>query len=201
MIRRTAPAAALLLAGVLALAACTPPAAAPTAWQSTVQTVAQQASTGDYASALASLDALEAEVVARRDAGEITAEEADGILSRIATVRADLTSLVPVPSSTPTPTSTPTAPAEPAPSETQDSTDSATDGEGTVDDGAGDGTDDGTDEGTDGGADEPRQNEPTDKAPTDKAPSDKAPSDKGPGDDSDKAPGGKESAGPGKKDG
>jgi hypothetical protein len=117
VIRRAAPAAALLLAAGIALAACTPPDAAPSAWQQSVQTVAELASAGDYASALASLGALEAEVVARRDAGEITAAEADGILARIATVRADLTSLTPVPSS-PAPAPAPDQTSEPEPSET-----------------------------------------------------------------------------------
>jgi len=106
VIRRSVPAAGLVLAAALALAACAPPASSPTAWQQNVQTVAEQASAGDYASALANLGALEADVIARRDAGEITGEEADGILSRIATVRADLSSLAPAP--TPTPTTEPT---------------------------------------------------------------------------------------------
>ncbi|MCJ1709337.1 hypothetical protein [Microbacterium sp. VKM Ac-2923] len=119
MIRRTAPAAALLLAATVALAACAPPAAAPTAWQQSVQTVAEQASGGDYASALASLDALEAAVVSRRDAGEITTSQADGILARIATVRADLAALGPVPTSAPEETADPepSETAEPTPSE------------------------------------------------------------------------------------
>lgn len=103
MRRRIAPAAGLVLAAVLTLSACTPPAAEPTAWQSTVETVAAQASGGDYAAALATLDALEAEVTARRDAGELAPDEAEAILSRIATVRADLTSLTPTPTPTPTP--------------------------------------------------------------------------------------------------
>jgi outer membrane biosynthesis protein TonB len=114
VIRRAAPAAALLLAAGIALAACTPPDAAPSAWQQSVQTVAELASAGDYASALASLDALEADVIAQRDAGEITAAEADGILARIAAVRADLTTLAPAPSSSPAPEET----GEPEPSET-----------------------------------------------------------------------------------
>ncbi|SDO55566.1 hypothetical protein SAMN04487848_1458 [Microbacterium sp. ru370.1] len=113
MIRRPAFAAALTLAAALALTGCAPPAA-PTAWQQNVQTIAEQASTGDYASALASLDALEAQVASRRDAGEITPEEADGILTRIATVRADLTGLVP------TPTPEPAQTTEPAPDDQQD---------------------------------------------------------------------------------
>ncbi|MFF7681436.1 hypothetical protein ACFZA2_01655 [Microbacterium sp. NPDC007973] len=125
MIRRASLAGVVAVAVALALAGCTPPAA-PTAWQQNVQTIAEQASAGDYASALASLDALEAEVTARRDAGEITAEEADAILTRIATVRADLTGLVP----TPTPTPTPVRTTEPASDDQQDVVDDGTDGTG-----------------------------------------------------------------------
>lgn len=122
MIRRPAFGAALALAAALALTACVPPAA-PTAWQQNVQTIAEQASAGDYASALAGLDALEAEVASRRDAGEITTEEADGILTRIATVRADLTGLVP----TPTPAPEPARTTEPAPDDQQDVVDDGAD--------------------------------------------------------------------------
>jgi hypothetical protein len=106
--RRILLPAGLLLAAAVGLTGCATPAAEPTAWQSAVQTVANQASAGDYTSALATLDALEAEVVARRDAGTLSAEEADGILSRIAVVRADLTSLTPTPAPTPSPTVEPT---------------------------------------------------------------------------------------------
>jgi len=106
--RRILLPAGLLLATAVALTGCTPPAAQPTAWQSTVQTVASQASAGDYTSAFATLDALEAEVVSRRDAGALSAGEADGILSRIAAVRADLSSLTPTPTPTPEPTAEPT---------------------------------------------------------------------------------------------
>lgn len=187
MNRRAAPAAALILAAGFALAACAPPAATPTAWQSTVQTVAQQASTGDYASALATLDALEAEVTARRDAGEISGEEADGILSRIATVRADLTSLVPAPATTPTPalTEVPVESSEPAPEEQGD------DGQDTV---------------TDDGTENPGQDAPdtgsTGDDPTEEGPVDKGSSHNGRGQkNDDKAPGGKGSSGTGKKDG
>lgn len=117
--RRTASAAGLVLAAGIALAACAPPASTPTAWQQSVQTVAEQASAGDYAAALAGLDALEADVTARRDAGEITAAEVDAILARIATVRSDLTSLTPAPSPTPAEESTePEETTEPEPSET-----------------------------------------------------------------------------------
>lgn len=108
MRRRILLPAGLLLAAAIGLTGCTTPAAEPTAWQSTVQAVANQASAGDYTSALATLDALEAEVVARRDAGTLSADEADGILSRIAVVRADLTSLTPAPAPTPSSTVEPT---------------------------------------------------------------------------------------------
>lgn len=136
--RRLLPALAVPLALAAALAGCTPPAAEPTAWQQSVRTVADQASTGDYSAALASLDALEADVVARRDAGKITAEEADGILSRIATVRADLSSLAPTPG--PEETSEPVQTSEPvettAPVETVQPTQGGSDDTGT-DDGKG----------------------------------------------------------------
>lgn len=121
MRRRILLPAGLLLATAVALAGCTPPAAEPTAWQSTVQTVANQASAGDYTSALATLDALEAEVVSRRDAGALSAGEADGILSRIAAVRADLSTLTPTPTPTPEATAEPTA--EPTPDEQSTVTD------------------------------------------------------------------------------
>ncbi len=90
----------LALAGAFALAGCTPPAAEPTAWQGVVQTLASQASGGDYASALATLDQLEAEVTAQRDTGTLATDAAEAILSRMATVRADLTSLAPSPEPT-----------------------------------------------------------------------------------------------------
>lgn len=138
MTRRPALGAALALAAALALTACAPPAA-PTALQQNVQVIAEQASAGDYASALAGLDALEAEVASRRDAGEITPEEADGILTRIATVRADLTGLVP----TPTPTPEPAQTTEPAPDDQQDVVDDGGDDTGNENVGNGNGGNDG----------------------------------------------------------
>lgn len=122
--RRAVVGTTLAVAMSVALAACAPPAAEPTAWQQSVQTVARQASAGDYTSALSTLDALESEVVARRDAGGISAEEADAILARIATVRTDLSGSTP----TPTPTPEPTQTTQPAPDDQQD----------VVDDGGGD---------------------------------------------------------------
>lgn len=111
MRRRLLAPPALALATAIALAGCTPPPAEPTAWQGVVQTLASQASGGDYASASATLDQLEADVIAQRDAGAIPATEAEAILSRIAAVRADLASLAPAPEPTP----------EPAPEPSQES--------------------------------------------------------------------------------
>ncbi|WZH37080.1 MAG: hypothetical protein PIR02_00115 [Microbacterium enclense] len=162
MSRRTPLLSGVLLVAVLALAGCAAPATAPTAWQSTVETVADQASTGDYASALATLDALDADVVARRDSGELSATEADAILGRIATVRADLSALAPTPTPTPEPVTT-TDP-EPAPTTPDES------------------TDEGDDESIDPGDQAP--NGPDGKGPGDNG---KDKGDQGPGDD--KGPG------------
>ena len=113
----------------LMLAGCTPPAAEPNAWQGVVQTLASQASAGDYSSASATLDQLEADVIAQRDAGTIASAEAEAILSRIATVRADLASLAPSPEPTPEQTTEPVTEdtSEPTPSTVSD--DGATDDE------------------------------------------------------------------------
>lgn len=138
MKRRVMPAAAVFLAATIAFAGCTPPAAERTAWQRTVETVAAQASGGDYATALATLDALETDVVSRRDAGEVSAEQTDAILGRIATVRADLIALVPSPTPTPTPTLEPEpAPtSEPTPEPQPTASDGASDDDGSDDDGS-----------------------------------------------------------------
>lgn len=105
------------LVAVVALAGCTPPAPETTAWQGTVQTLASQASGGDYASASATLDQLEADVIAQRDAGMISPDEAAAILSRIATVRADLASLTPNPEPTTVQTPEPTVADTPEPAQ------------------------------------------------------------------------------------
>ena len=104
-------AAAVTVAAALALAGCAPPAE-PTAWQASVETVADQAAGGDYAGALTSLDALEVEVTARRDAGELASEDAERILASLATVRADLTALLETPEPSPTPTPKPSSSAK-----------------------------------------------------------------------------------------
>lgn len=119
-------ATALALAATIVLAGCTPPAAEPTAWQGVVQTLASQASAGDYASASATLDQLEAEVTAQRDAGTLSASEAEAILARIAVVRADLSSLLPAPE--------PTAESTPEPTEGSDPESTPEPTQSTVDD-------------------------------------------------------------------
>lgn len=129
MTRHRVLAPVLALAVGLALAGCTPPAAEPTAWQGVVQTLASQASGGDYASASATLDQLEADVIAQRDAGTIPSAEAEAILSRIATVRADLASLAPSPEPTPEPTTEPVTEDTPEPTQSTVSDDGATDDE------------------------------------------------------------------------
>lgn len=119
----------LALAVGLALAGCTPPAAEPTAWQGDVQTLANQASGGDYASASATLDQLEADVIAQRDAGTVSSAEAEAILSRIAAVRADLASLAPSPEPTPAQSTEPATEDTPEPAQSAVSDDGATDDE------------------------------------------------------------------------
>lgn len=119
MSRRRFVMTAVVLSAGLALAGCTPPVAEPTAWQGVVQTLASQASGGDYAAASATLDQLEADVTAQRDAGTLPAAEAEAILARIAAVRADLVSLVPAPEPT-TETTPEPAPDAPAPTTVDD---------------------------------------------------------------------------------
>lgn len=166
-------ATALALATTIVLAGCTPPAAEPTAWQGVVQTIASQASGGDYASASATLDQLEAEVTAQRDAGTLSASEAEAILARIAVVRADLSSLLPAPE--PSAESTPEPTEESSPESTPEPTQS------TVGD---------DDEATD---DEPSP--PGDESGTPDEKDDKGPGKSGPG------KGDPGTGGPGKKDG
>lgn len=148
MRRRSAP-VVILLAAALTFAGCASPTAEPTAWQSTVATVATQASGGDYAGALATLNALEAEVATRRDAGELAASEAEAILGRIATVRADLTSLAPTP--TPTPTVQPVQTSEPAPQQPTDGEQDQSPNKGPGDNGKGNGKGNGNGPGSGGG--------------------------------------------------
>lgn len=94
MSRRWITATSFAFAAALALTGCASTAAEPTPWQGAVQTLASQASGGDYASASTTLDQLEADVLAQRDAGTVSAAEAEAILARIAVVRADLSGLV-----------------------------------------------------------------------------------------------------------
>jgi hypothetical protein len=108
---------ALILAAGLFLSGCGAPAPA-TQWRDLVGRAAQQASEGDYVGASSTLTALEQEVAAARDAGELEATRAEEILAAAATVRGDLSALsAPTPTPVPTPTEEPAAPApvEPVP--------------------------------------------------------------------------------------
>lgn len=127
MIRRRAPrlaAAAVIVA--LALSGCTP--APETPWRDLVQQAATQASTGDYATAQATLLTVESDVTSARDEGRIDAARADAILAAAAAVREQLTTLAsPAPTSEPQ-TVTPTAPpAETPVSDTGDAEEEDTD--------------------------------------------------------------------------
>lgn len=66
-------------------------------WQSRVLAIAESAETGDTATALLDLDALETEATKARTDGEISAERAAIIQQSITVVRADLEASVPEP--------------------------------------------------------------------------------------------------------
>lgn len=173
MSRHRITATSLAFAAALALTGCAPTAAEPTPWQGVVQTLASQASGGDYASASTTLDQLEADVLAQRDAGTVSPAEAEAILARIAVVRADLSGLVPDPEPTAEQSPEPVTPdtPEPTPSAVDDQPETV--------------------------EDPPTQTEPADEGPgnSDKGEDGKGNSGKGKGDGS-QPPGG-----PGKKDG
>lgn len=173
MNRRWLPAASLAYAAALALTGCAQTVAEPTPWQGVVQTLASQASGGDYASASSTLDQLEADVLAQRDAGTVSAAEAEAILARIAIVRADLADLVPAPE--PTAEQTP----QPVATDTPEPTQSTVEDEG------------------ESVEDPPTQTEPTDKGPGN---SGKGEDGKGSG-GKDKVDDPPTPGGPGKKDG
>lgn len=111
------------------LAACSTPAIDSTTaaqLQDTVVAVAEHASSGDGAAAVAQLDELQAQLDSAVDADLITAARAARVQAAIDTIRADLEALAaPEPEATPAPE----APAETTP----------------VDDGGGQGDDDGAD--------------------------------------------------------
>ncbi|WP_125131807.1 hypothetical protein [Microbacterium sp. 10M-3C3] len=94
--------AATVLAGTLVLGSC---AAQPAndGLSSLVVSAADQVAAGDATAASASLDALEARVEADREAGSLSAGQADAILATIATIRADLAAQA-SPSPAPAPT-------------------------------------------------------------------------------------------------
>jgi hypothetical protein len=79
--------------GAMALTGCQPAPAPMTQSQTLVVDTADQVAAGDTTGALASLDALEAEVAAQLASGEIDQAAADRIRAAVAVVRADLAAL------------------------------------------------------------------------------------------------------------
>lgn len=123
MIRRAGLLSAVTVAAALVLAGCSP--APEDGWRDQVSQAAEQASSGDYAAADATLATVEQAVTAARDDARIDDARAGEILAAVATVRADLSTLAtpspapsestsPVETTTPTPTPAETDEDEPA---------------------------------------------------------------------------------------
>lgn len=107
---------ALALGLTLGVAGCAP--AEDTRWRELVEQAAQQASTGDYATADSTLVSLEQNLAAARDAGRLDTTRAEQISAAIATVRGDLATLSPAPPATPEPSDTPAPSTSSVPSQT-----------------------------------------------------------------------------------
>ncbi|MBN9198173.1 MULTISPECIES: outer membrane protein assembly factor BamD [Microbacterium] len=104
--RRTTRAVIMTIAA-LALAGCASPSPSPAAaLQALVADAADQAQSGDYAGATATIDDLENQVAADRSSGRLSTDRADAIDATIALVRADIAALTAPASPTPRPTST-----------------------------------------------------------------------------------------------
>ena len=121
--RRAGLLSAVAVATAIMLAGCSP--APEDGWRDQVSQAAEQASSGDYAAADATLATVEQAVTAARDDARIDDARAGEILAAVATVRADLSTLAtpspapsestpPVESTTPTPTPEETDEDEPA---------------------------------------------------------------------------------------
>lgn len=96
--------AALALGLALLVVGCAP--ANESGFRDSVEHAAQQVAAGDVAGALATIDALEADVSASSMGGTLPAGETDRIQAAIDAVRADLVAMVP-PSPMPGPSSQP----------------------------------------------------------------------------------------------
>lgn len=110
MSRMRRVAVAAVIACTVALAGCAQDPGAGDELSALVVSAADSVSTGDLATASSRLDELEARVTAERDAGTLTAEQADAALATIATIRAELAAQAspsPAPEATPTEESTP----------------------------------------------------------------------------------------------
>jgi hypothetical protein len=123
VIRRAGLLSAVAVAAAIVLAGCSP--APEDGWRDQVSQAAEQASSGDYAAADATLATVEQAVAAARDDARIDDARAGEILAAVATVRADLSTLAtpspapsestsPVETTTPTPTPAETDEDEPA---------------------------------------------------------------------------------------
>ncbi|RXZ43238.1 hypothetical protein [Agromyces binzhouensis] len=125
-LRRALTTASVTVALAVGLAGC---AAGPaisegdaTAFRAQVVSIAESSSTGDFADALARLDALQAEVDAAAADGSLDADRAASITEAIALVRADLEAAIAAATPSPEPTPTPTE------SESSDEGDDSDDG-------------------------------------------------------------------------
>ncbi len=110
-VRAIIPAAMLASALAFGLGACTSTGAQPGAdLRSSVVQIAERASAGDYAGALAELALLDQDVAAASEGGSLDAEQEQAIREAMDLVRADLLAaeVATTPTPTPTPTTTPT---------------------------------------------------------------------------------------------
>ncbi|WP_353814540.1 hypothetical protein [Agromyces sp. SYSU T00266] len=102
-------AAIALTLGIAGCASGQDPSNDVTGLRAQVVSIAESSSAGDFADALARLDALQAEVDAAEADGDLDADRAAGITEAISLVRADLEAAIAAASPSPSPTPTETA--------------------------------------------------------------------------------------------
>ncbi|GAA1060468.1 hypothetical protein [Agromyces bracchium] len=146
-LRRAVAAASVTIALAAGLAGCATAqddAGQATGFRTQVVSIAESSAAGDFADALARLDALQAEVDAALADGTLDADRAASITEAIALVRADLDAAIAA--ATPTPSPTPTDASDDDGDETEDEADDS--GPGNADDkpGKGKGRDKGGDD-------------------------------------------------------
>ncbi|GAA1058200.1 hypothetical protein GCM10017608_06030 [Agromyces luteolus] len=143
-------AASATIALVVGLAGCAPGqdgSSDMTGLRAQVVSIAESSSNGDFADALARLDALQAEVDAAEADGSLDGDRAASITEAIALVRTDLEAAIAAATPSPTPTPTPTE-ASDGDDDDADEEDSDNSGSGNSDDkpGKGKGRDKGGDD-------------------------------------------------------